>query len=313
MIHIENLTKRFADVVALQSVGLSVREGEIFGLLGPNGAGKTTLLNVLTGLVSPDDGVVQIDGRNAASHSLEVRRAIGYVPQEVAIYPDVSARDNVAFFGRLYGLSGGELKRAVDNALDFVGLADAAGRDPRVFSGGMKRRLNIACGIVHSPRLILLDEPTVGIDPQSRNHILTSVEELNRSGCTVVYTSHYMEEVERICSTIAILDHGKVIANGSLYELTSLITDANTYVFTLKNPAQIDEEALRAVNGVKTVAARDHQVTVTTELETYNIDELVTFFTSRGIILRGVSMDRPSLETVFLHLTGRTLRDEVAS
>jgi linearmycin/streptolysin S transport system ATP-binding protein len=313
MVEISEVTRRFGDITAVQAVSLSVGDGEIFGLLGPNGAGKTTLLNLLTGQLSPDGGEVRIGDFDVRRQTQDVRRIIGLVPQDLAIYPDVSARENVAFFGRLYGLWGKPLHEAVAAALEFVGLSDVGKRLPKTYSGGMRRRLNIACGIVHSPRLVLMDEPTVGIDPQSRDHILRSVEQLNRDGSTIIYTSHYMEEVERICSRIAILDHGKVIADGSLRDLTSLVHDTTTAVVTLREPVAIEEDALLGIEGVRTVAVSEYKVTVTSDTDAYNFDRVLHYFTSRNIALRGVTMDEPSLETVFLSLTGRTLRDGAPS
>jgi len=313
MVEVSQATKRFGAVTALQAVSVSVRDGEILGLLGPNGAGKTTLLNLLTGQIAADGGVIRVAGFDVRPHPREVRQLIGLVPQELAIYPDVSARENVAFFGRLYGLWGSPLREAVSAALEFVELHNVGKRQAKTFSGGMKRRLNIACGIVHSPKLILMDEPTVGIDPQSRDHILRSVERLNRNGSTIIYTSHYMEEVQRICPRIAILDHGRIIADGSLRDLTSLVKDATTTVVTLKESAQIDENELLSIPGVRAASKSDYRVTITSDADAYNIDRILEYFTSRNVVLRGVTMDEPSLETVFLGLTGRTLRDGVAS
>jgi ABC-2 type transport system ATP-binding protein len=309
MVEASEVTRRFGSVTAVQSVTLTVGEGEIFGLLGPNGAGKTTFLNLITGQLAADSGTIHVDGLDVSRKTLEVRRLIGLIPQDLAIYPDVSAQENVAFFGRLYGLWGKPLRKAVEASLEFVGLQDAARKLPKTFSGGMKRRLNIACGIVHSPRLVLMDEPTVGIDPQSRHHILRSVEQLNRDGSTIIYTSHYMEEVERICSRIAILDHGRVIAEGTLHELTKLVRDATTIVITLKEPAAIAEEELLSIEGVRSVSVTDSTINVTSDSNVYNIDAILSYFMTNKIVLRGVAMDEPSLETVFLSLTGRTLRD----
>jgi ABC-2 type transport system ATP-binding protein len=309
ILSINNLTKKFGDLTAVDNISLGIYEGEIYGLLGPNGAGKSTTINVLSGLLSMDKGTVEILGKDISKHSNEVKRNIGIVPQDLAIYEDLTAYENVNFFASLYGLKGSELKDKVNQALEFVGLSDRAKKYPSEFSGGMKRRLNIACAIAHRPKLIIMDEPTVGIDPQSRNHILQSVKKLNSLGCTIIYTSHYMEEVEEICTRIGIIDHGKVIAEGSKEELKAIITDKNTVSITVDSLSNLREEEIRNIGGVFSIEINDNVIKVNSSKEVSNLDKLIIYFTSKGIGIKNVESSVPDLETVFLTLTGRKLRD----
>ncbi len=225
IVEVVGLVKRFGELTAVDGVSFEIAQGEIFGLLGPNGAGKTTAISMISCLLAPDEGDVRVAGHSVLSDSIGVRRELGVVPQEIALYPTLTATENLRFWGRMYGMSGKTLEDAVSYGLSMAGLEDKAKVRVETFSGGMKRRINIAAGILHRPRVLLMDEPTVGIDPQSRNHILDTVRELNREGMTVVYTSHYMEEVEALCDRIAIIDHGKVIARGTLEELRALVGD----------------------------------------------------------------------------------------
>ena len=223
IISIKNLEKNYKDFKAVDINELSIKEGEIFGFLGPNGAGKTTTISILSGLYSKYSGEIKIFGRNIKEDPIFIKKNLGVVPQDLALIDDLTAEENVKFFGELYGLRGKKLKEAVNETLDFVGLLDRKKDFPPKFSGGMKRRLNIACAIVHKPKLIIFDEPTVGIDPQSRNNILETIQKLNAQGSTIIYTSHYMEEVDAICSDICIIDHGNIIARGSNEELKALV------------------------------------------------------------------------------------------
>ncbi len=306
----QEVTKKFAEVRAVDKVSLDIQKGEVFGLLGPNGAGKSTAINVIIGLLKMDGGKVFILGDDIKKNPLAVKKNIGVVPQELAIYEDLSSMENVKFFASLYGLSGRALTRAAEEALEFTGLLDKARGIPKRFSGGMKRRLNIACAIAHKPRLIIMDEPTVGIDPQTRSHILQSVRVLNNQGCTVIYTTHYMEEAEEICSRIAIMDHGKVIAEGTKDELKALITDANAiWVTTSDSAPRVEREALLAIPGVTRVEIEENVVKVTGAREVNLMEPVIRHFTSRGIPIHNVESKVPDLETVFLSMTGRSLRD----
>lgn len=310
ILKMDSVTKKFGDVIAVDNMTLSLNQGEIFGLLGPNGAGKSTAINMVTGLLSMDKGKIYLLDLDIKKNSMAARRNIGIVPQDIAIYEDLTSLENVKFFASLYGLRGEELTAAAKEALQFTGLSDKAKTFPRQFSGGMKRRLNIACAIAHKPKLIIMDEPTVGIDPQSRNHILQSVKKLNEMGCTIIYTSHYMEEVEEICTRIAIMDHGKVISLGTKDELKALITDKNVVWITVADLiSKVREDKLKEIPGVIDIEIDDDTVKISSAVEVNNLDKLITYFTSNKIAIKNVESKMPDLETVFLSLTGRRLRD----
>jgi ABC-2 type transport system ATP-binding protein len=309
IVKIQGLTKKFGDFTAVDNIDLTIKEGEICGLLGPNGAGKSTTINMICGLLSISKGSISILGKDSRKDSKFAKLNIGVVPQDIAVYEDLTCFENVKFFGSLYGLRGETLKKKVEEALEFVGLSDKQKSFPAQFSGGMKRRLNIACALVHRPKLIVMDEPTVGIDPQSRNHILQSVKRLNELGCTVIYTSHYMEEIEQICSKISIIDHGKVIAEGTKEELKAIVSDKNTVEVTVANPEDIKEEELMKVKGVTGVLIDENKVKIDSVKEINNLDKIILYFTDNSIAIKNVESKVPDLETVFLTLTGRKLRD----
>ncbi|MBM7651074.1 ABC transporter ATP-binding protein [Neobacillus cucumis] len=309
VLEIKNLTKKFGDFIAVDNMSLAIQEGEIFGFLGSNGAGKSTTINMISGLLRNNSGEIHILGKNIASHSKFAKMNIGIVPQDLAIYEDMTAYENVRFFAGLYGLRGTELKQRVKEALEFVGLIDKQKSFPKNFSGGMKRRLNIACAIAHRPKLIIMDEPTVGIDPQSRNYILTSVRKLNDMGCTVIYTSHYMEEVEEICSRIAIVDHGKVIAEGTKEQLKAIITDTKDIWIEVKNAENLEVASLKEIKGVNSLSIEENLVKINSHSEVNNLNQIIEFFINRGMEIRSLQELAPNLETVFLTLTGRNLRD----
>jgi ABC-2 type transport system ATP-binding protein len=310
MVKINEVTKRFNDVIAVDNISMEIEEGEIFGLLGPNGAGKSTTINMIVGLVAMNKGSISVMGVDIRKNANEAKKNIGIVPQDIAIYEDLTCLENVMFFASLYGLKGNELKERAKEALEFTGLSDSMKIYPRTFSGGMKRRLNIACAIAHKPRLIIMDEPTVGIDPQSRNHILQSVKKLNQSGCTIIYTSHYMEEVEEICSRISIMDHGKIIAEGTEEELKSIITDKNSVWITVADSiAKVNEESIKEIYGVSSAGVDGNIVKINTSKDVNNLEKIILYFTSNDIAIKNVESKTPDLETVFLTLTGRKLRD----
>jgi ABC-2 type transport system ATP-binding protein len=309
IVKIESLVKKFGSVAAVNNISLSIEQGEIYGLLGPNGAGKSTTINIISGLLSFDKGNIEILGKELKKHPNLIKKNIGIVPQDIAIYEDLTAFENVKFFASLYGLRGGELKEKVEEALDFVGLKDKGRSFPAEFSGGMKRRLNIACAIAHRPKLIIMDEPTVGIDPQSRNHILQSVKKLNAIGCTIIYTTHYMEEAEVLCSRIAIMDHGKIIAEGTNEELKAIITDKKTVVIAVDVPAKVKEEQLVKIQGIQSAELDNDIVRINSSKEVNNLDKIINYFTENNIVIKSVESKAPDLETVFLTLTGRKLRD----
>ena len=234
ILKLSGLSKKFDSRTAVDHISLEINEGEIFGLLGPNGAGKSTTLNMVCSLLKPTSGSIEVFGMDLKKNSKEIKRRIGYIPQDLAIHGNLKAWENVELFTSLYGIRGKELRSAVDESLEFVGLLDRRNRYAKTFSGGMKRRLNIACSIGHNPDLMIFDEPTVGVDPQSRNFILEKIKEANEKGATVIYTSHYMEEVEAICTRIAIMDNGRIIATGTRDELAGLVTDENPENVTLE-------------------------------------------------------------------------------
>ncbi len=307
ILEVRDLRKRYGPVVALNGVSFQVAEGEVFGLLGPNGAGKTTLLSIVSCLLTPTAGEARILGRIVTPSDRALRRQVGIVPQEVALYGELTARENLAFFGQLYGLTGEALHRRVGEVLDAVGLADRADSRVDTFSGGMKRRLNLGAALVHGPRLLLLDEPTVGVDPQSRNHIFEEVRRLNVNGVTVVYTSHYMEEVQALCTRIGIMDHGRLIACDTLAGLLQKLPGLVRFRLPDLTPALRD--ALGRLADAHLVA-RDGAVL---ELECRDVKttlvRLVTTLNEFKVELSALETEEPNLERVFLQLTGRELRD----
>lgn len=309
IITLSNLIKRYGQNIAVDNLNLQIEENELFGLLGPNEAGKSTTINMICGLLKPNQGEISIDGINLKDNPLECKKRLGLVPQEIALFETLSARENVEFFGKLSGLKGKLLNKGVDEALEFVGLSDRQNAVPKGFSGGMKRRLNIACAIVHQPRIIIMDEPTVGIDPQSRNHILQSVKKLNSMGSTVIYTSHYMEEVEALCSRIAIIDHGKLIACGTKDELKKLVASEEKIVIEVSDVSYNSLEEIKAIKGIKGAGFENHTLEVVTNNSQTHLQDVLFILSRNGVRIKGVSMLEPDLETVFLSMTGRKLRD----
>jgi ABC-2 type transport system ATP-binding protein len=338
----DGLVKRFGDNTAVDGVSFEIRDGEIFGLLGPNGAGKTTTISMIDCLLAPTEGDVIVDGASVRNDATRVKRAIGVVPQDIALYLTLSAIENLRFWGRMYGLTGHLLEERTAEALALAGLADRAKERIEKYSGGMKRRINIAAGVMHHPRVLLMDEPTVGIDPQSRNHILETVKELNRRGMTVLYTSHYMEEVEFLCDRVAIVDHGRVIALGTIDELKRLVGDENVVTISVESMPAGAVEVLRAlpdVDGVlmgasgeegdegdesedgrsvteaggtsEAAAAPDSGATVRVLSKNASgiLASVVTALTDAGARITAIDVREPDLESVFLHLTGKSLRD----
>jgi ABC-2 type transport system ATP-binding protein len=302
-LEVERLVKRFGETVALDDVSLTVRAGECVGLLGPNGAGKSTLIRSIVGRVIPNSGRVAVFGR--AASSTEARLALGWVPQELAIYPRISCKENLGSFGRYYGLSGQKLAEAIVWCLHWAALEDRQGELARNLSGGMKRRLNMAAGVLHRPRVVLFDEPTVGVDPQSRNRIFEMIEALRAAGTAVIYTTHYMEEAERLCDRIAIVDHGRIIAEGTKDELIASTFGTSSQVLArfAGPPDAIAQWAARN-GGRVTDATAEFTIEQATE-----IGRLLEDARQAGLELVDVSLRKPNLESVFLHLTGRELRD----
>jgi len=312
LVTFREVVKKYDTTITVNHLSFNIEQGEIFGLLGPNGAGKSTTIHMLAGLLKPSGGDILVEGFSIRKHPLEVKKRIGLVPQELAIYETLTARENVTFFAKLYGLRGSLLRDRVDEALQFVGLLDKAKDKPSTFSGGMKRRLNIACAIMHRPKLIIMDEPTVGIDPQSRNHILESVRELNKLGSTVIYTSHYMEEVEAICTRIGILDKGKLIACGTKDELKRQVGQEEKLIFEIDKKSAPAMTEMDEHPGVLQLAERDNRLTleVTVKESLSILQDLLFILQKHGINIRKLTREEPNLESLFLQMTGRTLRDE---
>jgi ABC-2 type transport system ATP-binding protein len=309
MITVERLCRTFGDLVAVDDVSFEVRDGEILGLLGPNGAGKTTTLCMISGVLKPDSGRVLVDGRDIWLEPTVVKRDLGVVPQEVAVYEDLTARDNLSFWGSLYGLSGSELRERVDEGLTRVGLADRAGDRVKGFSGGMKRRLNLCMGLLHRPRFLLLDEPTVGIDPQARLNILEVIRGVTAGGTTVLYTTHYMEEAQELCDRIAIIDHGRILTVGTLDELTRLAGEAEVLRLAGGFDGIQARDRLQSIAGVRVLQAGDGSATLSVAAGGPGLLAVLPAVLSSGLPLDDVSIQRPNLQSVFISLTGRELRD----
>lgn len=307
-LEITNLKKSYGDFEAVKGLNFSINEGDIFGLLGPNGAGKSTTMSMICGILKPTDGNITILGSDFKKNKSNIAREIGFVPQNIALYDNYTAYENVKFFGRIYGLKGKTLDEAINKALEFTGLLDVKNKRAGEFSGGMMRRLNIACAIVHSPKLIIMDEPTVGIDPQSRNHILESVKKLNEKGATIIYTTHYMEEVESICNNIAIIDHGEIIAKGTGDELKEKVSTDKILNITVDNN-NFDLNILKSISGVVSADLTDSVLKITSDKDIYNLDEIIKVLKENNIKILDVKFDVVNLETVFLTFTGRKLRD----
>ncbi|MDY7079999.1 MAG: ABC transporter ATP-binding protein [Chloroflexota bacterium] len=308
-IQVRDLHKNFGDVYAVQGVSFDVQAGEIFSLLGPNGAGKTTTISMLSCLLEPTQGDASVMGHSILREPMAVKAAIGVVPQEVALYDDLSARENLSFWGKMYGLRGAPLKQRVSKVLEITGLADRQKGRVSKFSGGMRRRLNIGIALLHRPQVIIMDEPTVGIDPQSRRNILDSVKELNRQGATVLYTTHYMEEAQELSDRIAIMDLGKLIAYGTHDELVQIVGELDRIDLTISTESERVIEQWRATEGVHEVSAEDGNLTLLVNDSNVVLPRLFESATEVDVRITSVEIQEPNLEAVFLHLTGRALRD----
>lgn len=309
MVEIKNLVKRYGDLVALDHLNLHVQEGEVFGLLGPNGSGKTTAINCMLALLRYDRGDIRIFGEEMSPDNYNVKKQIGIVLQNVAVFDELTVYENIDYFCGLYIKEKERRKSLVEEAVAFVGLEDYQKKRPRKLSGGLLRRLNIACGIAHKPKLIIMDEPTVAVDPQSRNKILEGIQELNRQGSTIIYTSHYMEEVEQICTRIAILDHGRSIAVGTKEELKMMIKTGET--ITIEAVA-LEEEQLRMIREIPHVFAaeyKDQVLTVRCTKAKHNLIRILNYLQEEEILFGRVFSELPTLNDVFLEITGKQLRD----
>ncbi len=304
----EGLRRTFGDLVAVDEVGFHIDTGETYGLLGPNGAGKTTTLSMIVGLLDRDGGDITVGGQAMTTRSVRAKAAIGYVPQDLAIYPDLSGRENLVFFARLYGMSGPRAKVRAQEVLEVIGLADRAGDQTKKYSGGMKRRLNIGVALLHQPKLLILDEPTVGVDPQSRNAILENVRSLAATGMAVLYTTHYMEEAEHLCDRVGIIDHGRLIAEGTRRELVSLVGERDHISLGATGDLAVTAQRLALLGGVHEASATADGIDLVVDDARGRLPEILQA-AAVGATIKTVEVTEPDLEAVFLHLTGRALRD----
>lgn len=300
---VNNLVKKYGSKSALENVSFKVKEGSCFGLLGPNGAGKSTTMKIITGIIDSDSGNVHVFGNDIRVSTDQIRKMVGYVPQEITLYDKISAYQNLVFFGEMYGVKGKQLKERIHEVLKQVGLSERAQDPIHTYSGGMKRRINIAAALLHNPKLVILDEPTVGIDPQSRNHIFEIIRSLRDEGVTIIYSTHYMEEVETLCDDIAIIDHGKVIVQGDLNEL---LQEYATKAIYLELENQIEPPT---IPGVSKVSEYKKGWLLETDQILNSIELISRTLKEEGTAVKALEMMRPSLESVFLSLTGTTLRD----
>ena len=308
-IEVQSLQKCFGDFVAVKNARFEVQQGEIFSLLGPNGAGKSTTISMLSCLLKPTGGDALVMGHSILSEAQEVKRAIGVVPQDIALYPDLSARENLSFWGKMYGLRGAVLAKRVDEVLEIIGLTDRQKDRVDKFSGGMKRRVNIGAALMHKPAVIIMDEPTVGIDPQSRRHILDNIKLLNTQGMTVLYTTHYMEEAQELSDHIAIMDQGQIIACGTHADLVKMVGELDRIDLTLNTDSTSIISEWQATAGVQRVFAEDGHLTVLAQDSNMILPRLFESATRARVRITSVDIQEPNLEAVFLHLTGKALRD----
>jgi ABC-2 type transport system ATP-binding protein len=311
IIEVKDLKKYYKEIKAVDGLSFSLFKGEILGFLGPNGAGKSTTISILSTILKHDEGEIRFFGTDIKDNKKRIKSQLGIVPQELAIFEEISAYKNVEFFTSLYGLSGKELKNAVLEALKMVGLEDKKDSKPVTFSGGMKRRLNIACAIAHKPKILILDEPTVGIDPQSRNHILESIRKLRDNGTTIIYTTHYMEEVEEIADRVIIMDSGTKIAEGTIAELMESYKNTRIYKISIDtiNKDNLKYDFLYEIEGIQKVNLNDNCFSITTIKEIENLDKIILSLIDRNIKISHITSEEGNLEMVFLKLTGKKLRD----
>ena len=308
-IQVNDLHKSFGDLHAVQGVSFQAQKGQVLSLLGPNGAGKSTTISIISGLLAPSSGDAAIMGHSILREAEQAKASLGVVPQDIALYPDLSARENLLFWGKMYNLRGTRLKSRVDEILEIIGLSDRQKDMVGKFSGGMKRRVNIGAALLHKPDVIIMDEPTVGIDPQSRRHILDNVKLLNRQGMTVLYTTHYMEEAAELSDSIAIMDQGKIIAYGTHAELIKLVGEQTRVDLTLNDSSSKVEEDWRRIEGVSKIDTQNGTVTALVDDSNLVLPHLFEAASTAGVRITSVDIQEPNLEMVFLHLTGKALRD----
>lgn len=309
MLKVENLYKSFGKINAVDGVSFEVNRGDVFGLLGPNGAGKSTTISMISTLLDPSSGEILYDGKSIFDNKKSVRQKLGVVPQEIALYPTLSGYENLRFWGSIYGLKGPLLKKRIEEVSDIIELNDRLKDRVDKYSGGMKRRLNIGAALLHMPEMLIMDEPTVGIDPQSRNHILDTVLKLNKQGITIIYTSHYMEEVEYLCNKVCVMDEGKIIASGSQDELVEMIREKTQINVKLNRVDEGISEKLKKIKGVSDARISDDTVVLHSENADTLLAEIALKVSESGMRIQAIDVKKPNLEAVFLHLTGKALRD----
>ncbi|MBN2044141.1 MAG: ATP-binding cassette domain-containing protein [Anaerolineales bacterium] len=309
MIKATNLKKSYGELEAVKGISFEIARGEVFGLLGPNGAGKSTTIAMLTGLMKPTDGTVKVAGDELSSKANHLKRKIGFIPQELALYPTLSAYDNLLFFGRIYGLHGKILRSRVDEVLEMVSLKDRAKDQIETYSGGMKRRINIAAGLLHQPEVLFLDEPTVGVDPQSRNAIFESIEGLNQQGLTILYTTHYMEEAERLCHRVAIIDHGQIIALDAPQSMIHSLGGGLVRVGLMNGKLPAFHTKILELSSVKDAQTIESELMVQAHNTRNALVDMLEVANQMDATITSLEIHEPNLETVFLNLTGRSLRN----
>lgn len=309
MLKVENLYKDFGNVKAVEGISFEVKKGQVFGLLGPNGAGKSTTISIISTLLKPTSGDVLFEGSSILKDSNNIRKKLGVVPQDIALYPTLTGYENLSFWGSIYGLKGSELKKRINDVSDIIGLNGRLKDKVEKYSGGMKRRLNIGSALLHMPELLIMDEPTVGIDPQSRNHILDTVLELNKQGITIIYTSHYMEEVEYLCNEICIMDEGKILASGTQQELVESVKEKTQINIKLDKMDEATLNTLKDIKGVFDAKFDDDRIALFGNNADVLLADIIAKVSEKGWLLESIDVKKPNLEAVFLHLTGKALRD----
>lgn len=309
LLQISNLQKYYKDVNAVDSISFDVKKGEVFGLLGPNGAGKSTTISMISTLIKPTSGQITYNGESILENPKAIQQKLGVVPQEIALYPSLSGYENLKFWGHSYGLRGKELKNRIEEVAEIIGLKDRLKKKIEKYSGGMKRRINIGAALLHKPELLIMDEPTVGIDPQSRNHILETVLELNKQGMTIIYTSHYMEEVEFLCSRISIMDKGEIIASGTQEELIEIVKGQKKINLKFDRITKELTEKINSISYVQNIDTQDEEMVLATQNGDNIFKDLISKVSETDSNILSIDIKKPNLEAVFLHLTGRALRD----
>lgn len=310
IVEITNTTKRYDDKLVVDNINMNIEKGEIFGLLGPNGAGKSTLISMICGLVKKDKGIIKVGNYDIDKNKIKAKEFIGFVPQDICLYEDLSGYDNLKFWGSMYKLRGSKLKERMNEVIEAAGLNEKINKKVKTYSGGMKRRLNIAAAVMHHPEIIIMDEPTVGIDPQSRNHILEYTMNLNKNlGTTIIYTTHYMEEAEHLCSKLAIMDEGKVIAYGSKEDIKRMVTDEENAKILVEGYREEMELKLKEIDGVRKVSYSSPELSLVLKNSSESLNYVIEKLIKSGVKIKNINMEAPSLENVFLSLTGKSLRD----